>query len=268
MTDPKEAVFGNGNPEGTPPQPVVEPDEPVDSIVQLLEEPEEIPVAPGTPVADPVAPEADPQKAETEKFYQTKYQELMSTLNDGGTAPELGQPIITPPVAPVIPEVPADPAQPEDDIYLAQINKRFDQLEQQRVAQQQAATQGQYNQEYAQASNLLDQFAIDSGATQEQINKAAQSAKEMGITLERIGGPTATVKYIAQYLDHQRLRTGPTPQEVTTLAAAEQKVLTDKMVAQPNVATPGQPAVKTREQKILDVMESAGSNQATKDVFG
>lgn len=280
MTDVNEEVFGAGTPEGTPPTPeqvVAQPPEgeKVDAITELVASSDEAPAVPEeTP---PVEPTDDAKKAETEAFYQTKYQTLLATLDKDAPAPVLGQPGLippaTPPVAPVAPVIPVvqPPVQDEDEyrqLIKAEIQAGFTEMRGQQEAQQLATAEAQFMREEKSAGAELSKFAADTGITQEQLNEAYNVAQDMGIPYSRIGGPTAYVKFIAKHLDHERRINGPTPQEVTTLAAAEQKVLTDAMVAQPNMATPGAPVALSRDDQILDIMQKAGSNDATKEVFG
>ncbi|MCK4783469.1 MAG: hypothetical protein KAV87_06940 [Desulfobacteraceae bacterium] len=273
MTDVNEQVFGTEDPTGTPTEPtplevVAQPpdDAKTDPVVDLIASSDDPPVAPAALVDPTVDPLRD---KETGEFWQTRYQKLMATLDKDVPAPILGQPAIPATPAPVAPI--QQPAQEEDEykVFIQdQIQAGFDQINQNQQAQQTANAEAQFLREEKQAGAELSKFASDTGVTQEQLNEAYNMAQDMGIPYRRIGGPTAYVRYIAQHLDHQRLRGGPTPHEVTTLAAAEQKVLADKMVVQPSLATPGAPVAQSREEKILGIMQGVGTNpDVNKAVF-
>lgn len=233
-----------------------------------------------TPEAEPAAePETPAEDADTEKFYQTSYQEAMAKLKQ--VSPILHDKIKT--------ELKDErgqqqPAQTEDAVLdtsdsddpyavLAEVKKTMaalpDMMRQETASiQKEMRAQEQFVSEYGNANAVLEGFLESNKIPKESAQAAYNEAVEFGINPDTPGGPTQMAKFIIKELRHNALAAHLETKVTEATAGAETKAISALQVAQPTPGAMPEPPKLTKDEKVLKSMQDVGSSETSKEVFG
>lgn len=126
--------------------------------------------------------------------------------------------------------------------------------------------------EFAQADAVVSDFIQQNNITQEEYQSIQQQLNSMGVRLRSRDNPNGqrpievgkAFMMVAQGQAMDRYNRDSTRAAVDDAA---NKALALKGVQQPAGASPTTPAEKTKEEKLLDQMNAAGSNETIDEVF-
>ena len=229
-------------------------------------------------VTDPAQTDT-PTEEQDEGFFQTSYQKTMEALERHDPAlkqtikQELKEERTTAQEA-FQPEQPATEDYADDPMKaIAEMRQMLTDMpkvlrgEVARV-QEESALKQQYQDEYVNADNALRGFVAENKISQEVLEAAYKEASSYGIDVKQVGGPTGMVKLIVNKLRTDAVLAHASNKGIAAQAEGEAKGIAANLVAQPAPGAMPEPAPKTRNEKLLDAMQSAGTNEANAEVFG
>ena len=229
----------------------------------------------------PSEPTAEDKKEEREAFYQKEYEALRGAVKgvdpqfiDDWTDQRKDERKAPQDKAPVEPAAPAEGGDSQEYVTRSDLEKLAGRMEgvigREREERRMDEMRGAHRREYAEVNQAIVDFAEKHKIPKEEHDRLLNEAGSFGANLNQVGGPSAYLRAYAK-MAHLYLKDRKQDEGIANVQSeAEQKALASKLTMQPSGSAVDMQAKRklTDQEKLLDEMHAAGSNEAAEEIFG